>query len=241
MAVTTVADPATRFAPHPGHSGEMTSRHQRPSADSAATAFWDNRYAERDQIWSGRPNAALVGIVSDLEPGSVLDLGCGEGGDSVWLAGRGWTVAAVDISSTAIARGQRAAMAAGIPPERISWTVGDLTSWEPADSYDLVSACFLHSHAVAFPRTEVLRRAAASVTPEGHLLIVGHAEPPPWASDHEHFHAALLSPDEEVAQLDLPRQHWSTVVAEVRFREATGPDGQSANLGDSVVLLRRER
>ena len=45
--------------------------------------FWESRYTERDQIWSGKANHALVTAVVDFEPGRALDLGCGEGGDSV--------------------------------------------------------------------------------------------------------------------------------------------------------------
>ncbi|HLI01153.1 MAG TPA: methyltransferase domain-containing protein, partial [Acidimicrobiales bacterium] len=68
------------------------------------TEFWEHRYGEKDQIWSGRPNQSLVGAVVGLPPGRALDLGCGEGGDSIWLAEQGWVVDAVDISATAVAR-----------------------------------------------------------------------------------------------------------------------------------------
>lgn len=217
-----------------------------------ASEYWEGRYGEREQIWSGRPNAALVATVSELTPGRALDLGCGEGGDAVWLAAHGWRVTAVDASATAIERARGAAAASGVGNGEIEWVVADLATWRPAGGFDLVAACFLHSP-LEFPRTEVLRRCAETVVSGGHLLVVGHAAPPPWsrmaqhdaehARDHddgEHHHDhEWLTAAEELAQLALPADEWATVVAEDRTREATGPDGEHATLEDSVVLLRR--
>ena len=59
--------------------------------------FWEERYASKSQIWSGRPNSTLVELIGHRAPGRALDLGCGEGGDAIWLAERGWQVTAVDI------------------------------------------------------------------------------------------------------------------------------------------------
>jgi SAM-dependent methyltransferase len=211
-----------------------------PGNGEDAAAFWENRYGEGGQIWSGRPNHALVSAVAALEAGRVLDLGCGEGGDSVWLAERGWEVVAVDIAEAAITRARGEAAAHHIPDGRITWIVQDLARWQPTEAYDLVSACFLHSP-VDFPRTAVLRRAAAAVAPGGHLLLVGHAEPPPWSHDHDHDHARhrFLGPAEEIADLQLDADAWETLVSDVRPRQASGPQGQPATLLDTVVLLRR--
>ncbi|NEC72225.1 class I SAM-dependent methyltransferase, partial [Streptomyces rochei] len=69
-----------------------------------AVAFWDGLYAARPAATDPRPNARLVETVADLPPGDVLDLGCGDGGDALWLARRGWRVTAVDISPVAAER-----------------------------------------------------------------------------------------------------------------------------------------
>lgn len=204
-----------------------------------AAAFWEARYAEGAQIWSGEPNDALVATVAGLVPGRALDLGCGEGGDSVWLAEHGWQVTAVDIAAAAVARAKNVASGRGIPDGRITWVVTDLASWQPTDDYELVSACFLHSPA-DFPRTDVLRRAAVAVAVGGHLLVVAHADAPPWSEDHEHDHASF-DPGEELADLQLESTVWDIVVSDIRPRQATGPHGEHATLRDSVVLLRRRR
>ncbi len=202
-----------------------------------AAAFWEHRYTESDQIWSGRPNDSLVAVVSDLNAGSALDLGCGEGGDSVWLAEQGWQVTGVDIAESAITRAKDLAHRRGVPDGRIQWITADLASWQPVDSYALVSACFLQSP-VDFPRTDVLRRAAGVVEPGGHLLVVAHGDAPPWSKDHHHAHHPY-DPDQEIADLQLDGSDWDVAVKEIRNRLATGPAGEHATLADSVILLRR--
>ena len=91
-----------------------------------AVQFWEERYASRPQVWSGRANQVLVDLVSGFAPRTALDLGCGEGGDAVWLAQQGWRVTAVDISTTAVERGRAAAADLGVPADRITWVAQDL-------------------------------------------------------------------------------------------------------------------
>ncbi|HEY3337882.1 MAG TPA: methyltransferase domain-containing protein [Propionicimonas sp.] len=214
-------------------------QHNEPAPEDP-TRFWERRYAESPQVWSGKVNPALAELADGITPGRALDLGCGEGGDSVWLATQGWDVTAVDISTVAIARGQAAAAAAGIDPERLHWVAADLTGWSPTSDYDLVSACFLQSP-VALDRARILRAAASRIVPGGHLLIVSHAAPPPWASGltgHDH-HRVFFTPQQEIEALDAPEGEWEHLIVETRQRTATGPDGQSGLLDDAVVLLRR--
>ncbi len=205
--------------------------------EQAPVDFWQRRYGESDRIWSGAPNTALVACVSGLKPGRALDLGCGEGGDSVWLALQGWRVTGVDISPTAMERTHAHVQESGLDADAFTGVVADLAEWQPDGEYDLVSACFLHSP-VDFPRANVLHRAAAAVRPGGHVLIVGHADPPPW-SEHHHDDHVLLGPEEELVSLGLNESQWETLVLETRTRDAIGPDGQFAALRDAITFIRR--
>ncbi len=85
------------LAAHAAHS------HDVPVMDEA---FWDARYGTADRIWSGKPNPQLVADTAELAPGRALDVGAGEGADAIWLAERGWTVDALDISGVALERGR---------------------------------------------------------------------------------------------------------------------------------------
>lgn len=216
--------------------------------DATPADYWEGQYAGSERRWSGRVNATMADVVSSLPVGSALDLGCGEGGDAVWLAEQGWRVTAVDISPTAVARGADGAESRGVA-DRVTWIAHDLSTWSTKQEFDLVTASFFHS-TVELPRTQILRRAAARVRPGGHLLLVSHVfetedDIPPWAGRH---HAdqhdgpmhVLLTPPQEIAELSLDPAQWDVVVEEIRSRVATGPEGvQRATVKDGVVLLRR--
>ncbi|WP_051733076.1 methyltransferase domain-containing protein [Kitasatospora phosalacinea] len=205
-----------------------------------AVEFWEKRYGESEQIWSGRPNASLTVQAAGLEPGHALDVGCGEGGDAIWLAGQGWRVTAVDISQVALERAAARAAVENVA-DRIDWQRVDLAHAFPAGSYDLVSAQFLHSPA-EFPRDRVLRRAAAAVAPGGTLLITSHAAPP-VKHDHPHPEMNFPTPGEMLASLRLDPSVWTVELAEEHARHdhpghpVTDPDARPHR--DSTLRLRR--
>ena len=120
------------------HQGaERLDRPRDPNLQSAPLD-WDERYASAEQMWSGNPNSTLVALVENLEPGSVLDVGCGEGADAIWLADRGWQVTAIDVSRVAIDRGKAHAQKAGVDVE---WRhCGLVEANVPPQGFTLVSA-----------------------------------------------------------------------------------------------------
>lgn len=198
------------------------------TSSGSDAAEWDARYAERDTVWSGAPNAQLVTEVASLTPGTALDVGCGEGADAVWLAQRGWDVTAVDISEVALERARAHAEAAGV---EVSFEHADLVAAPPAPgSYDLVSAQFFHLPDP--PRAQAYLGLGAAVSPGGHLLVVGH-----YPSDHMGMdHPERLFTTDEV--LALFQDGWQVAVAEVRRRTAMH-HGKLSDLVDGVVLLKR--
>lgn len=208
-----------------------------PLAAPFGEAFWDERYRRPGHLWSGSPNPQLVAGAAGLRPGSALDAGSGEGADAIWLARQGWTVAAVDISSVALARAAAHAAAEPGAARRISWIHRDLTAWvPPAGTFDLVSAQFLHWPAAE--RTAVYGRLAAAVAPGGTLLIVGH-HPSDLATGarRPRLPGLLFTPEETAAALDPAA--WEILACEARPRLAEDPAGYPMTVTDSVLQARR--
>ncbi len=196
--------------------------------------FWEGHYRGQGRVWSGRANPVLVDVAGSLRPRTALDLGCGEGGDAVWLAQQGWRVTAVDVSATALDRAATLADEAGV---RIDFQQHDLARTFPEGAFDLVSAQYLHSP-VEFPRDRVLRMAARAVASSGLLLIVGHASAAPWSWNHKP-HTRFPTPEEVLAALDLSPWQWRTERLGTPERLGTGPNGESATVTDNVVAVRR--
>jgi 2-polyprenyl-3-methyl-5-hydroxy-6-metoxy-1,4-benzoquinol methylase len=64
---------------------------------------WDRRYARK----TGPADFAVDGVLASLAPllprtGTALELACGTAGTALWLAGRGLTVTALDVSRVAL-------------------------------------------------------------------------------------------------------------------------------------------
>ncbi|ANN17698.1 SAM-dependent methyltransferase [Amycolatopsis orientalis] len=200
--------------------------------------FWEDFYRDKDQVWSGKVNPLLEREVATLTPGTALDLGCGEGGDAIWLARQGWRVTAVDISETALKRAAGHAAEAGV--EGIVWERHDLAVSFPEGSFDLVSAQFFHSPvAEDGERDKALRRAAEAVAPGGTLVVAGHAGWPTWMEEPPHEHVHFPTPAEVLEALTLDESEWTVEAQDVVTRDFPGPEGQAGTRSDNVLRVRR--
>ena len=198
-------------------------------------ASWDARYASEEQIWSGNPNAQLVAEVSGLAPGTALDVGCGEGGDVIWLAGHGWAVTGADFSANGLARAARHAEQAGVA-DRIEWWQVDARTFTAGGRlFDLVTTHFLHPPGGGM--VDVTRRLSEAVAPGGHLLVVGHAPSHRFPHmDESKLRAMFLAED---LLPGLPEE-FEPLVVQQRPRTVTR-GGETVEIDDSTLLARRRR
>lgn len=195
---------------------------------------FDKEYWEKH--WTGGHSGALPAHpalrteLSGLQPGTALEAGSGEGAEAIWLADHGWDVTAVDISARALARsGERAASKTGHGAVR--WVEGDLTAWEPARPFDLITTFYAHP---TMPQHAFYERLSHWVASRGTLLIVGHLH-----GEHqgrEHPENAVTEPERIRALLDPAT--WMVHTAEARERTVTIGD-RTTSLHDVVVRAER--
>ena len=194
--------------------------------DTLDPQFWDEFYRSREQLFSGRPNGALVDEAAALAPGRALDLGCGEGADAHWLAERGWQVTAVDLAEVALQR------AAAADHPAITWQRADLLSTPPpAASFALVSAQYFPIPRELGP--DPVRGLIEAVAPGGTLLVTAH-DPADVPDGHDFDPHGFVQPA-EIAE--LLEESWTVLVHERRERSAPTPD--TPHVHDLVLRAQR--
>lgn len=112
--------------------------------------------------------AACVGLRK--KGGKALDLGCGAGVYSIYLAKQGFDVTALDFIPKALEMAKGRAKNEGV---KVSWVLADLLAWESADQFDLIldSGC-LHNFSLRDTlryKAQLLRWLAADSD-----FILGH-------------------------------------------------------------------
>ncbi len=195
---------------------------------------WDERYSSAEFEWSVHPNQFVAAELTGLAPGRALDLAAGEGRNSVWLAGQGWSVTAVDFSRVGLEKGRKLAAARGVPEGRVEWVVADLAEYTPArDAFDLVVIAYFQAEAALL--AQVLAGAAAALVPGGTLLVVGHdltnlteGTGGPQSPD------VLYTPEAITAALPGLR-----IVRAGRVRRTVERDGTQATAIDTLVRAER--
>jgi SAM-dependent methyltransferase len=138
-------------------------------------------YFARLRIWERQvPPADLVQLIEGptaLTPGRALDLGCGTGTDSIYLAQHGWDVTGIDMVPEALTIARRNATAKGVCPDFVQ---GDVTKLDPvvAGSFELLLdfGCF---HTLPADQRPIYVDSVSAVTaPGATLLLYGFARPP---------------------------------------------------------------
>lgn len=106
-------------------------------------ADWDARYRRGEHI-NDAPHPLVVEFTTGLKPARALDVACGVGRHSIFLAERGWQVTAIDYSPVAIELLRQRANERGVI---VDARVADLERGEfviAPPAYDLiVNCCYL--------------------------------------------------------------------------------------------------
>jgi SAM-dependent methyltransferase len=162
-------------------------------------------------VWDrGAPNSALVELVegaSSSPPGRALDIGCGTGTESVYLAEHGWDVTGVDMVPRALAIARRKAAAAGVSARFVEADATRLRDFGVGDGYTLLLdfGCF---HTLPPDRRDAyVESISEAAAPGSTFLLFGFARPPRLAPMQ-----AGVKEEEVRARFDGDR--WELVSAE---------------------------
>lgn len=65
-------------------------------------AFWDSKYSTEDYVYTKEVNRFVKESLSHLAPAKMIDLGGGEGRNTVYFAKKGWQAENIDLSSVGL-------------------------------------------------------------------------------------------------------------------------------------------
>jgi SAM-dependent methyltransferase len=199
-------------------------------------AQWDARYEAFTNTVAVEPDPWVRAQVVDLPPGRALDLGAGDGRQTLGLAAQGWAVTAVDFSSAALGRLTDFADALESSAGRITTVQADLMTYTPdVSTFDLVVIAFMHPP--VDDRRRMITGAANALAPGGVLLLIGH--------DKQSAGRGVGGPDDvellwttEALLADIAHTSLSLVSAAQVHRTVHTPDGPNEAL-DTAVVARR--
>lgn len=158
------------FPPDENASQVVDWLRRRTSSKEDATAAWNERYSEAAALYGAEPNQFVAAGLSGLEPLRVLDMGCGQGRNAVWLAAQGHRVTGLDLSPVGIEQARRLAGDVGVD---VDFQVCDIAAdYEALPEYDLVLLSYLQLPPQL--RTAVHRKAAESLVPGGEVFLIAH-------------------------------------------------------------------
>jgi SAM-dependent methyltransferase len=127
---------------------------------------------------------AVALLASARSGGRAVDLGCGRGEMSYYLADQGFTIDAVDYSADAIELARACFEDEPVLRERVTFHCADLSTFAMRGPYDLAVASDLIEHLTPAEVAALYAKVARHLTPDG--LFVLHTFPNFWMYRYEH-------------------------------------------------------
>ena len=161
--------------------------------------FWEKSYQEYDTIaFSNKPNTTITEFEHLINNRSkILEVGCGEGQNAIYLAGKGYLVDAFDLSEHGIAKLKHRCK---LSNTQVNAFVADLTTYQFEQNYDMI-ICFGTLHFVAKDEWKRFINKAKKYTNIGGIHIIQiFTDTVPASEDIAPF-AIGLAKDEEIKEL----------------------------------------
>lgn len=151
---------------------------------------WDARFRTETCVLGTNPSRYLVdnmGLIMSLVPGrQAIDIACGEGRNSIYLAKRGFHVTGLDISEAGLEKGRQWMEREGV---QIDYRLINLEQFEFTGQYDLILNC-------NFLLRELIPKSVEALSPGGIIVFDTLLDSPFVPTSHKK--EFLLQPGELV-------------------------------------------
>ncbi len=159
---------------------------------------YEQKYQADEYYWGLEPNRLCYEILRlrpPVRPLRVLDMGCGEGKDAVFLARNGYLVSAFDLADAALEKAQRLAERHHV---NVDFFKADLLTFQPEKTYDIIFSSGVLHYLPPIRRIQLIERLKGRTSPQGlHVLNVFVSKPfiapPPDAEKAETDHPGWKS------------------------------------------------
>lgn len=99
---------------------------------------YEDKYNSEDYYWGIQPNSLcyeIMKLMPPTKPFKVLDIGCGEGKDAVFLARNGYIVSGFDITEKGIEKAKLLAEKCGV---QVNFFRADISDYKLEEDYDII-------------------------------------------------------------------------------------------------------
>lgn len=180
---------------------------------------------------------AIERAIAPLEGRRILELGCGRGRFSVWMAKRGALVTAVDVGPNLIAAARLIAETNGVAA---TFTLADITSLPFEDgSFDTVVGIAVLHHLAKVDMAAAVREAARVLRPGGVAVFREPIEDSAVFSFMQNLIPAGRRGSRDYRPSLLSGRAWRTYVAEAEDRTLTAKEVRAAGTDFHETVIRR--
>jgi len=161
-------------------------------ADNTDISYYEDKYKKDEYYWGILPSKMCLKILELLPPErrlKILDIGCGEGKDAVFLARCGYEVSAFDISEAGLEKTQRLADKARV---HVRTFRANLRDYRLEENYDILYSSGVLHYIKPELRDEIMANYKAHVNDNGIVALHVFVEkpfilPPPEKENHSFF------------------------------------------------------
>lgn len=128
---------------------------------------WERRYRTNDYVPRTNASDLLQDVVQWLPDGPVMEIAAGTGRNAIYLAKKGYSVDAIELSTSAIETGKKKAAEESV---EINWIERDVNEHEfPLEYYGVIIVTYYHN-------PKIIPEIISALRPGGFLIYEHHVE-----------------------------------------------------------------